>query len=69
MTTRLLKIADIAALTGLSPSTIRRLIADGRLPAVRPTQRSLRVPEAAVQALMTVGVNGGDAEKISGQAD
>lgn len=49
---RLLKVTEVSMLTGLSPSTVRRLIADGRLASVRPTPRTVRVPEDAVQALM-----------------
>ena len=54
---RLLKITEVSMLTGLSPSTVRRLIAAGRLASVRPTPRTIRVPEDAVQALMA-GVKG-----------
>lgn len=49
---RLLKVNDVATLTALSPLTIRRMIASGRLPCVRPAPRSVRVPASAVAALV-----------------
>ena len=54
---RLLKIAEVSMLTALSPSTVRRLIADGRLASVRLTPRTVRIPEDTVRALMAGAKN------------
>ncbi len=50
---RLLSVNEVAVRLGLSPLTIRRLIRQGKLPHVRPTPRTIRVPESAVTALAT----------------
>jgi excisionase family DNA binding protein len=48
---RLLSVNEVASRLGLSPLTVRRLIRQGKLPYVRPTPRTIRVPESAVIAL------------------
>jgi excisionase family DNA binding protein len=48
---RLISVNEAAARLGLSPLTIRRLIRRGELPHVRPTPRTVRVPESAISAL------------------
>ena len=50
---RLITVNEAAARLGLSPLTIRRLIQRGELPHVRPTRRTVRIPESAVTALAT----------------
>jgi len=52
-TVRLLRVAEVVARLGLSERTIRKMIADGRLPGVRPLGvRAVRVPEDVVQAFL-----------------
>jgi excisionase family DNA binding protein len=48
---RLISVNEAADRLGLSPLTIRRLIQRGELPKVRPTPRTVRIPESAVTAL------------------
>ena len=48
---RLISVNEAAVRLGLSPLTVRRLIRRGTLPHVRPTGRTVRVPEDAVEAL------------------
>ena len=56
---RLLKDSEAASKLGLRVATIRKMRADGRLPSVRPTgKRAVRIPSAAVEALMRHGVEG-----------
>jgi excisionase family DNA binding protein len=43
---------EIADRLDVSVSTVHRLIASGRLPAVHPTPRIVRVPSSAVDALL-----------------
>lgn len=50
---RLISVNEVAARLGLSPITVRRLIHRGTLPHVRPTGRTVRVPEDAVEAIIT----------------
>jgi len=52
---RLLRIDEAAHRLGLKPSTIRKLITRGEIPAVRPTKRAVRVREEDVEALIRVG--------------
>jgi excisionase family DNA binding protein len=52
---RLLRIDEAAHRLGLKPSTIRKLISHGEIPAVRPTKRAVRVREEDVEALIRVG--------------
>jgi excisionase family DNA binding protein len=49
---RLLRLSEAAELIGLSPVTLRRLIKAGRLPAVRPTPRTVRIREEDLSRLM-----------------
>ncbi len=50
---RFLKVSEVGALTGLSERTIRAMLADGRLRAVRPAGlRVVRVSEAEIKRLM-----------------
>jgi excisionase family DNA binding protein len=48
----LVSVSQIAEATGLSNKTVRRLIAAGKLPAIRLGPRSLRVERDAVLALL-----------------
>jgi len=53
-------IDDAAAMLSVNPRTIRRHIANGTLPAFRlPGGRNLRVPVAALEAIVNGGDNGG----------
>jgi excisionase family DNA binding protein len=52
---RLLRIEEVAHQLGLQPSTVRKLIYLGEIPAVHPTKRAVRVREADVEALIRVG--------------
>jgi excisionase family DNA binding protein len=54
---RLISVNEAADRLGLSPLTIRRLIQHGELPHVRPTPRTVRIPESAVIALATATTN------------
>ena len=48
-----LRVAKVSQMTGLSERTVRQMLADGRLPAIRPTGvRIVCVPASAVRALM-----------------
>ncbi len=50
---RALRVRDVVARTSLSERTIRQMLADGRLPAIRPRGlRIVRIPESAVEKLM-----------------
>lgn len=49
---KLLTVDAVAARLSISSITVRRLIADGKLPSVRPSARAVRVPESAVDALV-----------------
>jgi excisionase family DNA binding protein len=52
----LVSVSEIAEATGLSTKTVRRLIAAGKLPAVRLGPRSLRVERETVLELLREGV-------------
>jgi len=52
---RLLRIEEAACRLGLQPSTVRKLIHAGQIPAVHPTNRAVRVREEDVEALIRVG--------------
>ena len=51
----LLRIDEAASRLGLRPSTLRKLIRSGQIPAVRPTKRAVRVREEDIEALIRVG--------------
>ena len=55
---RLLRIPDAAARLAVSPRTVRRMIASGRLPAVR-LGRVVRLREEDLAALLASSVIGG----------
>jgi len=54
MTTRLLRVDEVAHRLGLRPATIRKMIFKRQLPVVRPTKRAVRVREDDVDALCRV---------------
>ncbi len=68
---RLMKVPEVADILGLQPVTIRRMIHDGRLPAVRPTGgRAVRVRAEDVELLVRFGMSGagrGDIAAKSGR--
>jgi excisionase family DNA binding protein len=53
--TKLLRVEEAAERLGLRPSTVRKLIYLGDLPAVRPTRRAVRLREEDIEALIKVG--------------
>ena len=52
---RLLTFTDAAEILGCSRMTIFRMVKDGRLPAVEIRQGRLRIPSAALTALVGEG--------------
>jgi len=54
-TGRLLRVPEVAERLGLQPSTIRRMILERKIDVVRPTQRSVRVAESTIEAILTKG--------------
>jgi excisionase family DNA binding protein len=50
----LLTVPEVATELGVSTRHVYRLIAEGRLPAVRLSERRLRVPRAALDAWLRV---------------
>jgi excisionase family DNA binding protein len=59
----LLRIPDVAAKLSVSRSEVYRLIALGRLPAVRLSERVLRVPAEAIEALVADAMSGSGGDK------
>jgi len=49
---RLLQKAEIVTAWGISEPTLDRLIRAGRLPVVRLTKRTVRIPESALRRLI-----------------
>lgn len=52
---RLLTCAQVAEILGLRVSTIRRMILERRIATVRPSRRSVRIPERTVQQMLRDG--------------
>lgn len=52
---RLLTCEQAAELLALRVSTIRRMILERRIATVRPSRRSVRIPERAVQQILRDG--------------
>lgn len=55
ITERLLTVGEVGEMLGLKASTIRRMITERRLATVRPSIRSVRVPESAVRRILEQG--------------
>ena len=55
ITEKLLTVAAAAERLGLKESTIRRMILERRIDTVRPSRRAVRVPEAAIMAILEKG--------------
>jgi excisionase family DNA binding protein len=53
-----LTIAGAASLLGVSKNTVRNLIRDGQIPAVRFGERNVRISVAAIEAAATPVVGG-----------
>jgi excisionase family DNA binding protein len=53
---RLLRVPEAAALLGLKPSTIRKLIYLGQIKVCRPSRRAVRVPEAEIRRIQHAGM-------------
>ena len=51
-TPRLLRLAEAAALLDVSPRTLRRMIASGTLPVIRLRNRTSRIAETDLAALI-----------------
>jgi len=49
---RLLTCEEAGEMLGLRVSTIRRMILERRIDTVRPSRRSVRIPEAAVEQIL-----------------
>ena len=49
---RLLTVEEVAEILGLRVSTIRRMILERRIDTVRPSRRSVRIPEKAVDQIL-----------------
>lgn len=49
---RLLTVEQVAETLGLRVSTIRRMILERRIDTVRPSRRSVRIPEKAVEHIL-----------------
>ena len=49
---RLLAVEEVAEVLGLRVSTIRRMILERRIDTVRPSRRSVRIPERAVEQIL-----------------
>jgi excisionase family DNA binding protein len=50
---RFITVSEVVERTGLAERTVRAMVADGRLPAIRPQGlRIVRIPERAVEKLM-----------------
>ena len=49
---RLLTVEEVAEILGLRVSTIRRMILERRIDTVRPSRRSVRIPERAVEQIL-----------------
>lgn len=49
---RLLAVEEVAEVLGLRVSTIRRMILERRIDTVRPSRRSVRIPERAVEEIL-----------------
>ena len=52
---RLLTVEEAAEVLGLRVSTIRRMILERRVDTVRPSKRSVRIPEAAIDRILQTG--------------
>ena len=49
---RLLTVEEVAEVLGLRVSTIRRMILERRIDTVRPSRRSVRIPQQAVEQIL-----------------
>ena len=49
---KLLTVEEVAEAFGLRVSTIRRMILERRIDTVRPSRRSVRIPERAVEQIL-----------------
>ena len=54
-TMRLLRAEEAAALLGLKPATIRKMIWRREIPVVRPTKRAVRIRSEDVEAIIRLG--------------
>jgi excisionase family DNA binding protein len=52
---RLMTCEEVAEALGLRVSTIRRMVLERRIATVRPSRRSVRIPEKAVRQIIRDG--------------
>lgn len=58
LSVRYLKVAEVASVLRLAPMTVYRLIDDGKLKAIRPGARVIRIPEPALRDYLASQVTG-----------
>ena len=58
LSVRYLKVAEVASVLRLAPMTVYRLIDDGKLKAIRPGARVIRIPEPALHDYLASQVIG-----------
>jgi len=49
---RLLTVEEVAEILGLRVSTIRRMILERRIDTIRPSRRSVRIPQKTVEHIL-----------------
>ncbi len=49
---RLLTVEEVAEILGLRVSTIRRMILERRIDTIRPSRRSVRIPQKTVEQIL-----------------
>ena len=52
---KLLTVEEAADRLGLRVSTVRRMILERRIDTIRPSRRSVRIPEEAIQRILEGG--------------
>ena len=60
----LFTLSDISAITGLSLTTIRRYSANGRLPTIHFSKRTVRVLRSVIETILTNGLPEKDERKV-----
>ncbi len=60
---RLLTVRETAARLRLNPSTIRQMVLERKIDAIRPAGRAVRIPESVVKRIVEGGVRAAIAPK------